>query len=126
VIGAEPILSAMIKYAVSSLGYRVVTAKETAEAITEYERAMNEIPTDLVVVDVTEGKALLGECFERLRLVDPNVKVIAAVDHQKFPDFGDFLPRGLHDVILKPCSMDHLETVIARALNNRDCEPQLK
>jgi DNA-binding response OmpR family regulator len=96
----EEILSELLKLVFEEDGYRVVTASDGEEAVEIFRQKKNEI--GIVLTDM--GLPILGgwEMFEKLRGIDPNVKVILASGFVDAEMKNEVMKKGAKDFIQKP------------------------
>ena len=114
VVDDEASVRTVIQQTLEAYGYRVVTAGNGAEAVARYEQLGDEI--DLVVTDVMMPGMDGVETIQRLRELDPHVRVIAV---SGLTDDGR-LPRateaGAEHLLSKPFSTDTLLRTVAQVL----------
>jgi PAS domain S-box-containing protein len=98
----------------AKLGYEVLTARNGAEAIETYETCQDKI--DLVLLDMVMPKIGGGEAFDRLREINPAVKVILCSGYSVDGQATDILNRGCNAFIQKPFNLkilsQHIRTVL--------------
>jgi CheY-like chemotaxis protein len=100
-------------------GYEVKLTKDGAEGIRVYEEAMKEErPFDLVILDLTIPGGLGGQkTMEKLKKIDPGVKVIVSSGYSDDPVLAKFHDFGFSEVLAKPYKADDLVEVIHRVLD---------
>jgi DNA-binding NtrC family response regulator len=119
VMDDEETVCGIIEAALSFLQYRVTCVSDGEEAIKEYLSAMHTRPFDLVVLDLDVPGGMGGkECLERLRALDPGVKAILSSGYAGHPVMVDFMSHGFVDVMVKPYTIDKIESIIVKALRN--------
>ncbi len=110
----EPIVS-MVHRNLEGLGYSVLSARNGKEALEIYQREMNRIA--LVVLDHQMPEMDGATCFEKIRALSPNAKVILTTG---------FLDRDLNEhlqklritrVLTKPYAFGELAILIREALD---------
>ncbi len=98
----------------AKLGYEVLTARNGAEAIETYGTCQDKI--DLVLLDMVMPKIGGGEAFDRLREINPAVKVILCSGYSVDGQATDILNRGCNAFIQKPFNLktlsQHIRTVL--------------
>ena len=101
------------------LGYEVKLAEDGAEGIRVYEKALKEErPFDLVIMDLTIPGGLGGQkTMEKLKRIDPGVKVIVSSGYSDDPVLAKFQDFGFSEVLAKPYKADDLVEVIYRVLD---------
>jgi len=107
--------SGMLKH----LGHRVSVAENGKEALRLHQQAkFSDEPFDLVLMDMTlPGGLNGGEVFERMRRIDPGLRVVAT---SGYFDEDDTSVLGNHEytgILAKPFSLEALEIVIRAAFN---------
>ncbi len=119
VMDDEETVCGIMEAALSFLQYRVTCVNDGEEAIREYLSAMHTRPFDLVVLDLDVPGGMGGkECLERLRALDPGVKAILSSGYSGHPVMADFISHGFVDVMVKPYTIDKIESIIVRALKD--------
>jgi len=100
------------------LGYEVGFAEDGAEGTRVYEEAMKaKRPFDLVIMDLTMPGGLAGQqAVEKLKKIDPGIKVIVSSGYSEDPVLSNFQDFGFSDVLVKPYKADDLAEVIHRVL----------
>lgn len=103
---------------IQSLGFIVLPAADGQEAVRIF--AQNHRIINLVVLDMylpgMDGK----EVFERLRAIDPDVKIIIASGYGVSEASESILEQGRHVLLTKPFTRSELAQAIAQLL----CDPQ--
>ena len=102
------------------LGYRCTAAAEGETALGEYRRARDDgDPYDVVLVDLTIPGGLGGlETAARLRLLDPDVRVVVSSGYSNDPVMSEHRAHGFADVLPKPYTVEQLASVLARVLDD--------
>jgi CheY-like chemotaxis protein len=91
------------------LGYRVFAAANGQEAIDIFEEKKGEI--DLVLLDMIMPGISGGETFDRLRQLDPAIKIILSSGYSVNGKAKEILDRGCQGFLQKPF---HLEILSRR------------
>ncbi len=99
---------------IASLGYNVRIARSGPEAIADYEANRDEI--DLVVLDMIMPGMSGGETFDRLKKIDPDVKILLASGYSINGQATDIMNRGCDGFIQKPFNMLALSRKIGEIL----------
>ena len=99
------------------LGFDVTCTADGAEAIQNFETARaSGRHFDLVVLDLTVPGGMGGmECFERLRRIDPDVRVVVSSGYSTASVMAD--PAGEHALagsLTKPYRLEDLENLLRR------------
>jgi len=118
VIDDEETVRETIKCMLDMLGYEVVLAEDGARGVETYRRRRNDI--DLVVLDMTMPVMGGAECFERLKEVDPEVRVVLASGHSLEGAAQELLDAGVLRFVQKPFDIDELSKSIAAAMPSRE------
>lgn len=97
-----------------SEGYRVLAARDGAEAVEMHRQHKNEIA--IVVLDLGLPKLNGWEAFQRMREIDPEVKALFATGLVS-PEVEDEMAKGrLGGVIMKPYRLDNVLEKISTAI----------
>ncbi len=110
----EETVRAVLTEMLTSLGYEVHCVCDGREAVEHYRRHANEI--DLVVLDMTMPVMDGRECFEELKKIDPDVKVVIATGHALDGAAQETMDAGALRFIHKPFIMAELAETLAKAL----------
>ena len=88
------------------LGYEVLTARHGMEAIEVYQQNRQKIA--MVILDLIMPQMGGGETYDRLKEVDPQVKVLLSSGYSLDGQATEILNRGCDGFIQKPFSMEDL------------------
>ena len=102
----EPMVAEVTGELLSSLGYRVHVAGSGQEAITLYMTKRDEI--DLVILDMIMPGISGGETFDRLRAIDPEVKVLLSSGYSIDGEANTIMDRGCNGFLQKPFHIEQL------------------
>jgi PAS domain S-box-containing protein len=96
----EPLLLDLLKMILEEKGYRVATAVDGLQALEVYNKNIDTI--DLVLSDM--GLPMLGgwETFQRMREINPKVKVILASGFVQPELKAEMISQGAKDFVQKP------------------------
>jgi CheY-like chemotaxis protein len=97
------------------LGYRVFTAGSGPEALELYAARKGEI--DLVVLDMIMPGMSGGETYDRMREIDPEVRVLLSSGYTLDGQAQEILDRGCQGFIQKPFDLKALSRKIRQALD---------
>ena len=100
--------------ALKKMGYQVLSARNGREAIMLYEKNQDNI--DVVVLDMIMPEMSGGETYERLKAINPNVKVILSSGYSIEGQASEILKRGCDGFIQKPFKMKELSQKIKEIL----------
>jgi len=98
------------------MGYQVLTAREGREAIEVYKKHREII--DLVLLDIVMPNMKGGEVFDRLKEINPEIKVLLASGYSIDGEANKILERGCSGFIQKPFDMKQLSEAIRTILEN--------
>jgi len=97
------------------MSYTVLEASGGKEAVRLFQERHREI--DLVILDLVMPDMGGGEVFDRLRRIDPNVRVLLASGYSMEGKAADILKRGCDDFIQKPFDMTLLSQKVSGLLS---------
>ena len=100
----------------SRSGYTIIEAKSGREAIECYSRKRDNI--DLIILDMVMPEMGGGEVFDRLKEINPTVKVLLASGYSLEGQAREIMKRGCDGFIQKPFSLselvDRVESILER------------
>jgi PAS domain S-box-containing protein len=99
------------------LGYEVLTAMDGDEAIEVYQTHGAKI--NLVILDMVMPRASGGEVFDRLKQIDPEIKVILCSGYSINGEATEILNRGCNAFIQKPFDLQTLSQQVRAVLQNK-------
>jgi PAS domain S-box-containing protein len=99
----------------SELGYTVLTASSGPEALEIYRARRADI--GMVVMDMIMPGMSGGETFDRLKAIDPDVKVLLSSGYTINGQASHILERGCDGFIQKPFNMQQLSVKIREILD---------
>lgn len=97
------------------MGYKVLKARNGAEALRLFQDDYKEI--DLVVLDMIMPDMGGGHVYDRLKQIDPEVKVLLASGYGMDEKATEILKRGCDDFIQKPFDMTVLSQKLKGIIN---------
>ncbi|MBA7646690.1 Sensor histidine kinase RcsC [subsurface metagenome] len=97
------------------MGYDVITAKNGKEAIELYKE--NKARVDIVVLDMIMPEMGGGETYDRLKEINPNVKVLLSSGYSIEGQANEIIKRGCDGFIQKPFRMRLLSRKIREVLD---------
>lgn len=106
----EPIIVEVGEQMLASLGFSVLTAGTGREALEIYRDRSEEI--DLVVLDMVMPDMGGGETFDRLRRIDPGVRVLLSSGYSLDGEAKEILNRGCSGFIQKPFRLSDLSDAL--------------
>jgi two-component system cell cycle sensor histidine kinase/response regulator CckA len=102
---------------IEAMGYRVLKAKNGAEAVEVYRRNRDTI--DLVILDVVMPEMGGGETYDRLREIDTGIKVLLSSGYSLDGEAGEIMRRGCDGFIQKPFKLEKLSKKLREILDKR-------
>jgi PAS domain S-box-containing protein len=120
VMDDEEMIRDVSRNMLESLGYKVTLARDGAEAIAAYKRAMaSGEPFDSVIMDLTVPGGMGGqEAVKDLLEIDPGVKAIVCSGYSSDPVMATYREIGFRGVVRKPYSMKQLSETIRDVLSS--------
>ena len=100
-----------------SSGYDVVTAKSGKEAIEVYKENHSRI--DMVILDMILPDMGGGDTYDRLKEINPRIKVLLASGYDIDYQGRDIMERGCDGFIQKPFNMNELLEKIRGILTSK-------
>jgi two-component system cell cycle sensor histidine kinase/response regulator CckA len=98
------------------LGYEVLTVKSGIEAIEIYRTNQKKI--DIVILDMVMPKMGGGDTYEKLKDINPDIKVLLSSGYSIDGQANGILSRGCDGFIQKPFDIKTLSFEIRKILNN--------
>jgi PAS domain S-box-containing protein len=99
-----------------SIGCRVLTAGDGKEAIGIYEK--NHDTVDMVILDMIMPNMSGGEVYDRLKQIDPDIKVLLLSGYSVEGQAHEILARGCNGFIQKPFRIEELSKKIGEILKS--------
>jgi two-component system cell cycle sensor histidine kinase/response regulator CckA len=99
------------------LGYEVLTVKSGIEAIEIYRTSQKKI--DIIILDMVMPKMDGGETYEKLKDIDPDIKVLLSSGYSIDGQASKILSRGCDGFIQKPFDIKSLSLEIRKILDNK-------
>ncbi len=99
------------------LGYSVVKASSGMEAVEIYKDKKKAI--DLVILDMIMPELGGGEAFDKMKRINPNIKVLLSSGYSKDGSATAILNRGCMGFIQKPFSLRKLSEKVNEVLDNK-------
>ena len=97
------------------LGYEVLTAKSGKEAIDIYR--INQKKIDMIILDMVMPEMGGGDTYDRLRDVNPDIKVLLSSGYSIDGHAAKILSRGCDGFIQKPFDIKNLSLEIRKILD---------
>ena len=105
----------------SALGYEALVARNGSEALDIYRINQNRI--DLVILDMIMPGIRGDEMFDRLRQINPKVKVLLSSGYSIDGQASAIIDKGCNGFIQKPYSMAALSQKISEILEVQKASP---
>jgi PAS domain S-box-containing protein len=102
---------------IEKLGYKVLTAKSGKEAIEIYEKNHDRI--DIVILDMIMPEMGGGETYDKLKEVNPGIKVLLSSGYSINGQATEILERGCNGFIQKPFNMIDLSQKLREILDEK-------
>jgi PAS domain S-box-containing protein len=102
------------------MGYHVLTSRDGREAIEVYRKNWEAI--DLVVLDIIMPNMGGGEIFDRVKEINPNIKVLLSSGYSIDGEATKILERGCNGFIQKPFDVKQLSQTIRAILDKKKIE----
>jgi len=100
---------------IESLGYEILTAKNGKEAVEIYEKNIEKI--DMVILDIIMPVMDGGETYDKLKKINPDIKVLLSSGYGINGQATEILDRGCNGFIQKPFNMRALSKKIRDILD---------
>ena len=97
-----------------AMGYRVLVARDGKQGVEVYKKNQDEI--NIVVLDIVMPHMGGGEAYDRLKEINPNVKVLLSSGFSIHSEAAEILERGCDGFIQKPFKMKDLSQAIKEVL----------
>lgn len=99
------------------LGYKVLIARGGKEAIKIYEKDKDSI--DMVILDMIMPGVSGGEAYDRMKEINPDIKVLLSSGYSINGQATEILERGCNGFIQKPFTMKELSQNIREVLGKK-------
>jgi CheY-like chemotaxis protein len=116
VVDDEEKIRKICKENLNLLGYSVITADSGIRAIEIYRKKAKLI--DIVVLDMIMPGLSGKDTYERLKQINPDVKVLLASGYTLEGQAKEILDSGCNAFIQKPFRIEQLSTMIRKVLEN--------
>ena len=100
-----------------AMGYRVLSARNGEEAIEVYGKNRDDI--DMVVLDMIMPSMGGGEAYDRMKEINPEVKVLLSSGFSIDGKAAEILRRGCNGFIQKPFTLNDLSQKIREILDKK-------
>jgi two-component system cell cycle sensor histidine kinase/response regulator CckA len=109
----EPVRE-VAKDMLDALGYEVITAADGLEGISRYRDMWREI--DLVILDMVMPNLSGGDCFRRMKEINPKIRVVLSSGYTMDGAIQDVMNEGILAFIQKPYRLEELSRVVGTAV----------
>ena len=110
----EEMVAAIAEQMLTRIGHKVFLARSGAEAVSIYQARRAAI--DLVILDLIMPGMGGAETFDRLKAIDPEVRVLLSSGYSLNGQAADILNRGCRGFIQKPFTIEQLSRKIREIL----------
>jgi CheY-like chemotaxis protein len=97
------------------MGYKVLIARTGKEALERYKK--NPAGIDIVILDMIMPEMGGGEVYDRLKEINPHVKVLLSSGYSINGEATEILERGCNGFVQKPFSMKELSQRVREILD---------
>ncbi len=115
IVDDEAVIREAVKEILSWLGYSVYTCSNGQEAVDFYKKRKPVI--DLIILDMIMPGINGKDCFDLLKSIDENVKVILSTGYRIDEERQSLLDTGIIDILNKPFVSAQLAQSVHSALN---------
>lgn len=112
----EHMVSDLAKRILERSGYTVLAAANGKEALNLYETERNKI--SLVILDLIMPKMGGKECLEKLREINPNVKILVTSGHSVQEAEKNGIELGARGFLYKPYSVKQILAAVRGILDS--------
>jgi len=111
----EKMIMEVCKDLLESIGYRVYVTGSGQEAIAVFMEKGNDI--DMVILDMIMPGLSGGETFDRLRRINPGIKVLLSSGYSITGEAQQILDRGCNGFLQKPFQLEKLSQKVKEILD---------
>ena len=105
------------KELLETMGYRVLIARDGKETIEVYEKNRDDV--DIVVLDMVMPNIGGGEAYDRMKEINPDIKVLLSSGYSIDGEATEILERGCDGFIQKPFNIKELSGKIREVLDKK-------
>jgi len=113
----EEMITKIVKELLETLGYTVLLARSGTEAIETYRACWETI--DIIILDMIMPGMGGSETFNRLKAINPDMKVILSSGYSMNGQVKEILDRGCNGFIQKPIRITDLSQKLREILDDR-------
>ncbi|MDY6857580.1 MAG: response regulator [Thermodesulfobacteriota bacterium] len=114
IVDDEDMIVSVSSRLIDMLGYKTFHARNGEEAIAVYRKNMNKI--DIVILDMVMPGMSGGDTFDRLKEINPNIKVLLSTGYSIDGQAQEILKRGCNGFIQKPFRIKELSNKLTEIL----------
>jgi PAS domain S-box-containing protein len=103
------------------MGYQVLTARDGNEAVEAYRKNRDKI--DIVLLDIVMPTMGAGEAYDRMKAINPDIKVLLSSGYGIDGQATEILERGCDGFIQKPFSVMDLSHKLRKILRQGQIGP---
>ncbi len=100
-----------------AMGCRVLRARDGREAIELYQKNQDDI--DIVILDMIMPNISGSDTYDRMKEIDPEIKVLLSSGYSIDGQATDILKRGCSGFIQKPFTINELSAAIRQILDKK-------
>ncbi len=113
----EKMIIDVAKLLLNRLGYKVMGVSSGKEALEIYEENQDHI--DLVILDMIMPNMSGGDTYDKLKVINPSIKVLLASGYSINGHAQAILDRGCNAFIQKPFNLSKLSKKVRTVLDNK-------
>ena len=113
----EKIIAKVGQDLLEAVGYRVLIANDGKETIEVYRKNWKNI--DIVILDMVMPNSGGGEAYDRMKEINPDVKVLLSSGYSLDGEATNILERGCNGFIQKPFNINDLSQKIRKILEKK-------
>jgi CheY-like chemotaxis protein len=115
VVDDEDEVLEIAKELLEAMGYRVISAKDGKGAVEVYKKNKDDI--NIVVLDMVMPNMGGGEAYDRMKEINPDIKVLLSSGFSIDGEATEIMERGCDGFIQKPFKMKDFSEKIMEILN---------
>ena len=114
VVDDEEQVRFLLQQALGKAGWGVMTAADGLEGVSRYRDLWREI--DLVILDMVMPNMSGGDCFRRMKEINPKARVVLSSGYSMDGAIQDVMNEGILAFIQKPYRLEELSRVVGTAV----------
>lgn len=122
VMDDEPMILTLVTSMLELYDFCVKTAVEGKQAISLYQKAMDEgRPFDVVILDISIISGMGGvETVAELLKIDPDANCVVASGYCQDPVIINYMDYGFKGALAKPFALQQIMDVLGQIINNNN------